>query len=292
MKNYLLALIMLLILSRLSAQSLESIQMNELANMITLEEINDELYISSAFEDINNFTNLNDAKLEAVQSACNRALKYEYGDEYKNMILDLTVEMSNTEIYDCFLNISESYSKGIVLEKTIVNEQYYQVDNNLKYYVEVRVKVGELKGKRDENFRISASLNRDNYRVGEGISIQVKASKECYLYIFNICSNDTVYILFPNKYEQSNYLAFGDTLFIPSRQYSNDSFRAYLPSDMTESMEYVKIVALKEKINLILPTETSNYGSHKTALVNFSNWLITVDLDNFTEINLPFRIFE
>ena len=57
-----------------------------------------------------------------------------------------------------------------------------------------------------------------HYQPNEPIEIGVRSSVDGYLYIFSLNSQGRIAQLFPNKYDQNNFLKGGETLYLPNRR--------------------------------------------------------------------------
>jgi hypothetical protein len=86
----------------------------------------------------------------------------------------------------------------------------------LAYRVQLRANVIKEKGQTDVFFRLTAELNRNVFKEGDLIEIKVTPSKDCYLSIFNILEDETALILFPNRFQQNNFVKANTTFIFPS----------------------------------------------------------------------------
>lgn len=54
--------------------------------------------------------------------------------------------------------------------------------------------------------------------VGDALMLEVVASEDCYLYIFNVGSSGTITMLLPNCFSTDNYIKGGNSFLIPSER--------------------------------------------------------------------------
>ena len=84
-----------------------------------------------------------------------------------------------------------------------------------------------------------------SYKVNDALQIFFKASKSCYVLIYDITPDGKITLLFPNKYDSNNYIAANVTYKIPqSKLYS---LRVQPPN----GKEYIQIIASTTFIPII-----------------------------------------
>ncbi len=120
----------------------------------------------------------------------------------------------------------------------------------LAYKVKIRAQVAKEFGRTDAFFRLEAKANRTVYREGDHIEIQVTPSKDCYLTIFNVLEDETVIVLFPNRFNQNNFIKANTQFIFPG---DNDrkkgiTLEAFLNMDQQKTDEMFHVLALKEPL--------------------------------------------
>ncbi len=86
-------------------------------------------------------------------------------------------------------------------------------------------KVIPINEKPDPTFKVNLKLNRNSFESGDEVIFDIRSTRNCYLTIINLAANDSVYVLFPNKYHSNNYIESKKTLILKSRSQSPDSER-------------------------------------------------------------------
>jgi len=122
--------------------------------------------------------------------------------------------------------------------------------------------------------------------------LSVKSSRDCYLTILNICSNDSVYVIFPNKFRNDNFIKSGELFQLPN---SNDKkiglyFPVNLLQNKNEDFEMIKVIATKQKIDFSSVYSFSAYGTYQSALSDLQKWLLKIPRDEIEEIDLQYFI--
>ena len=232
------------------------------------------------------------AKEIAIQKACKRAIEYFSGIEVSSRIINIQAENQNNILIDNFSSITQQTAQGIIIENEILTNEIINYGNQLITVVTIKVKVDKQKGDNDPSFKINANLSREYYKDGEEMELFVKSSKNCYLTIFNICSNDSVYVIFPNEYRNDNFLKSGELFQLPN---SNDKknglyFPVNLLPNKNEDMEMIKVIATKHKINFSSINSFSAYGTYRSALINLQKWLLRIPRNEIEEVDLQYII--
>lgn len=232
------------------------------------------------------------AKEIAIQKACKRAIEYYSGIEVSGRIVDIQAENQNKILLDNFSSITKQMTQGIILEKKLISEKIVSNENKIEKIVTVKVHVGKQKGEKDPAFQIESNLNREYFKDGEEMELSVKSSKDCYLTILNICSNDSVYVIFPNEYRKDNFIKSGDLFKLPN---SNDkeiglSFPVNLLPNKKEDVEMIKIIATKQKIDFSSLYSFSAYGTYQSTLKDLQKWLLKIPRDEIEEVDLQYFI--
>jgi hypothetical protein len=228
------------------------------------------------------------AKEMAIQRACQLAIEQFAGIEITGRTSLVQVE-SNSEItMDHFSKLTNQVSSGIILEKEILKEENFTVNEGIQKSVTLKLKIGKQQGELDPYFSLDASLNKTYFQEGEELFLRVISTKNCYLTILNIMSDENVTTVFPNQYRKDNFVKAGDVFELPNQSDIKQGimFKVNLLPGKSEDAELIKIIATKEPMNL-------NIGSnYKTALEALHNWLITIPRDQIDEIDLQYFIVE
>lgn len=69
------------------------------------------------------------------------------------------------------------------------------------------------------NFSADIWTNRNNYTIGDSVDVNFRTSRDAYVYIFNTDALGQRTQIFPNWYDQDNFVRGGVTNSIPARNY-------------------------------------------------------------------------
>ena len=232
------------------------------------------------------------AKDFAIQKACKRAIEFYSGLEISGRIINIQAENQDQILIDNFSSITQQTAQGIIIEKEILKDEIISRGNQLLKIVTIKVKVDKQEGEKDHSFQITANLNRDYFKDGEEMELSVKSSKDCYLTILNICSNDSVYVIYPNKFRNDNFIKSGELFQLPN---SNDKkmglyFPVNLLPNKNEDIEMIKVIATKQKIDFSSVYSFSAYGTYQSTLSDLQKWLLNIPRDEIEEVDLQYFI--
>jgi len=233
-----------------------------------------------------------EATEKAIQRACKKAIEYFSGIEVSGRLIGIQAANQDKILLDNFSSITQQTTQGIILEKEIIKEKNISDGNQSKQVVTVKVKVGKQKGEKDPSFEIDANLNREYFKGGEEMELSIKSSKTCYLTILNICSNDSVYVIFPNEYRKNNFVKSGELFHLPNSKDKEIGlyFSVNLLPNKKEDIEMIKVIATKQKIDFSSIYSFSAYGTYQSTFIDLQNWLLKIPRDEIEEVDLQYFI--
>ena len=172
-------------------------------------KLGNDWYQITSFVTISNITP-EEAEKKAIEDALRKAVEHHSGIEINSRSTSFQSETNENIGLDWFSQMTNALSEGVVLEKEVVRSSHKTLLGTLIYEVVVKVKVGQQKGERDSLFKLKANLDRIVYKDGDEVNITVSSTMDCYLYLFNLSSNDSVYVFLPNEHIEDNYLESGE----------------------------------------------------------------------------------
>ena len=254
-----------------------------------LKELRDGWYEVMGMSSLENLT-LEQARRKAQDNACREAIEHFSGVQVSSSSSYVMGESERMDI-DNYFQIINSVSAGLILEKMpLIKPRIIPGSTDIE--VKLKVKVGQQKGKHDPKFKLRSSLDREYYKHGEEMTISVTPSMDCYLNILNFSSNDSVYILFPNKLLKNNFIRSGQTFLLPSEEDRDRGirFRVGLLPGKDEDLEMIKILATKENMPFTALSTISTIGTYESTQSNIIGWIIDIPRDQMTESDLQYWI--
>jgi hypothetical protein len=121
------------------------------------------------------------------------------------------------------------------------------------YNLTVRATATRMAGADDPNFKLQATMDKAVYSDGEAGQLTVTLGEPAYLYIFNVSSDRSISLLFPNRIFKNNYVAPGVFDF-PSLEQQEQGvilrFAAAAGQASQHLREYMEILATKVPLDL------------------------------------------
>ena len=226
------------------------------------------------------------AKEMAIKRACQMAIEQFSGIEVTGRTALIQVESNDEITMDHFSKLTNQISNGVILNKEIIEEENVTENNRIYKRITTKIKVGNQSGEADPFFSLSANLNKIYFQNDEELILNVTPTKDCYLTILNIMSDENVATVFPNQYRKENFVKANE-LFELSNE--NDKklgikFKVHLLPDKTEDTEIIKIIATKEPVSININSDFT------TAFEALQNWLVTIPRDQIEEVDLQYFI--
>jgi len=246
-------------------------------------------------------TTVDDARQMAWNRARQEALSHA-GVEVVGATAGKLQELSaggKSEVYDHFSRFIQTFTRGRITEEKIlfdaVETQVIPGTNQIRavYRVTLSALIEPDTTAPDPAFVINLKLNSDNFREGETISLQLEATQDCYITVFNLYALDSLRIWFPNDVAAENQLRRGDKMNVPPPGAVWDLPLHLLPGK-TMDVESVLVVATKEAVPFP-EWEGSVVGgavAMDRALTTLSGWLAKMPSDQRTETTATYTIIK
>ena len=227
------------------------------------------------------------AKEKAISRALKKIIETYSGMEVSSTSLSILAETNLEMDLDHFSQLTSTMSSGMILEKKILEGKLIGSDF---YTVTLKAKVGKLEGENDPLFKLEADLNRENYQNGDEMIINISSSKDCFVYVFNILSDETVSALLPNQYLEENYLAKGTSIRVPPEKGKITKFRVDLPEGKSQATEMILVLGIKADKNTKSKDFDLNIGDYKMALTQLMEFIMGFPRERVEQVNLPYVI--
>lgn len=198
-------------------------------------------------------------------------------------------------------DIVKAIPYGKVIEKEVIDECVKEMREegkptpSLLYKVKIKAKVIKEKGDIDPYFKIDATLNRNVYKEGDDMLIEVKPAKDCYITIFNILEEEKVLILIPNRYKEDNFVKAHKTLSFPAEDDKRRGIKlkVHVPEERKTTTETIYILALKQPLKFTSKFQEGIFEIYngKTAFINdLIREIIEIPLCDRTERFLQYEV--
>ena len=240
---------------------------------------------------------LEDARRKAFDRAIGSALK-NASFEVVGVSSGGKSETIGGEFYDNFIQFTRTRSKGHILDIDTLYDDSKRIeilggDPVLVYNVEIKAKIKIEKLTADPEFILQLELNQSTFKNGESMTMNLEASKDCYITVLNLYSNDSLLVIFPNQIMSNNTLSGGKSVSIPPRNAYWDLPVGLMPGKKVDS-EAILTIATKKNIPFEMKKYLDRDGlmAQSDALLAINKWLADIDADQRTEAWAIYRIVE
>ncbi len=211
-----------------------------------------------------------------------------------------TIANKKSILTDYFTNINREVSYGQIVEEEMLSDTLIKsdIDTSMPEFfirVRMRLKVATETMHPDPGFELNVSTIPEGRFLKEKDELKFKISttRDCWLYIFNLLSNDSLVVLFPNIYTQNNFLPAGRSIELMPPGFA---FVATLPPGLQQVQEVVFIVATKRRINLPFyhrnqVSDFSQFSLEKFAYIELPKWLVKIRPDERTTFTFDYTVY-
>jgi hypothetical protein len=220
--------------------------------------------------------------------------------------LDITSLMTNLmsetdgDLYEQFAQSGffKSTVSGVITKEKIELDTLDDISSEKGYELQLICNffVVPVEGNRDPGFVINANLAKNMLNDGDELIINLKSSKSCYVYMFNLMADNNVMMIYPNEYMEDNHIKAENNITVP-----DDEIRKYLkfrvgtmPAEEITS-ESIYVVCTKQPIPMIddLPKvgkSLNTFSGDSNSFIKLQRWLTSVPLDQRIEKALIYHV--
>lgn len=166
----------------------------------------------------------------------------------------------------------------------------------LVLHVDMSARVAMDSGKLDPSFKIKLKMNRMVFQSGDEVILNIQPSKDCYISVLNIGADDTVRILFPNKWQTEPFISAGKEIEIPDKSNRSSGLHirvANLPGHRSDN-EMVKVIATKQRMDILSEVDVGSgfglMGTPKMAVEKLMRWLSEIPVSDRAEASVLYTV--
>ncbi|MEA1985897.1 MAG: DUF4384 domain-containing protein [Candidatus Marinimicrobia bacterium] len=231
-----------------------------------------------------------EAEQKAINEARIKAIEYASGVEVNSSTLSIQSKSSFNSLEDYFSQINSLISRGFILEQEILSNITKTDNNILTQEITLKVKVGKQLGKKDPYFNLDAKLNKEHFTEGEKLQVTIKPSKDCYLTLLSVYSNETVGLLLPNQLKD-NFAKENEVYQFPDTK-DNFSIGVSLLPNKSKDSELIMVIASKQKINFSSFDKISSYNTLESSLRTIMQQLVKIPREEIETAFLQYHIYK
>jgi len=235
----------------------------------------------------------------ALLAATQDALEKASGVHVEVDILSLKQERPGMEdIQDLFSRLIRTRIAGKVVDQSDIQYGLIGADPPTRT-VTGRFKIVAETGEPDQDFILDITVNGKGMTPyvtdGEEVVIGLRATRDCYVTVFNFFAHDSMLVAFPNSILRDNHIKADTTYEIfPKSLRDYKTFRAGLLPGRTQDEEMLIAVATKTKRSFPIESDDdSSFGRllHvNTAMLSLHRWLVTIPIDERTDARLIYIV--
>ncbi len=240
---------------------------------------------------------LNQARAEAVRLVAGVKLK----SENLSIRSETMQDQKHVALQEFFASVNRDMAYGHVVKEEILEERMSTFDlqpglqPQVYYYLRLRAQVKLARGEPDPAFAVQVKTDKAVYAEHENMFIEVRATKPCYVYVFNLTANDSLTVLFPNLVLQNNRVHADSTLRLMPEGLE---LEVTLLPGMDRAHELIYVVATKQRFEFAPEWRDRRRASFRTvaspafALIELPRWLANIPLDERADCTASYEVFK
>jgi len=167
---------------------------------------------------------------------------------------------SKTVVYNYVLaeDLVQSIVRGIITDEQILEEGVREVGQQSNeratlYATKLKARVRAVQAERKAEFSLKVALNQTVFREGEEVEVHISSGHDVYLHLFSVGQDDSVTVLFPNRFTQDTLIRAEQQFVFPddNQRAMGIRLRVFPPAGANRATERIKVIATRKKRDLI-----------------------------------------
>lgn len=190
-----------------------------------------------------------------------------------------------------------SISGHIIDEKIMADMMIPLTSGAYGYRIVLEARVIPVKGERDPSLALDLEVNDQVLASGDELIIKVRSTTDGYLYLFDFFADNTVALLFPNKYMNDNRISADQWQEYPSKneRIRGLKYRVAAAKGVATTNETVYAVFSKRRIAdlegfINVPEGYAIFSAGDESFTTFQRWLAEIPLGQRTEKAIQIHI--
>lgn len=241
----------------------------------------------------------NQAQEQALDLARRSAIAEVTGIQIRSLSENVSFQTGD-ELMTEFRQSVSAETSGHIVEESEPVYRPEQVDGNLFQIVcEIRARVALESSQPDPGFEVLVGIpGREDrkFRSGDELVLEVRASRDCWLNIFNVFADGTYALMFPNQEMPEVPLSAGRPLQIPEdEQRERMSIEVSALPDREITQEYILVVATRQERPFLSDRIVELGGGFLDMAAadpsRFARWLLAIPRDQRTQAEVGYYIY-
>jgi len=239
-------------------------------------------------------TTVAEAKARSRDEARRKAIEQAVGTFVKGQRVVYNAQLAE--------DLVRSLVRGIVVEEQVLEEGVRQLRQDsgapaLQYATKLKAKVKPVHVEHKGEFTLKSALNKTVFQEKEEMQITVVPSKDAYIHIFNVGQDDTVTVLFPNRFVLNNFIDAQKELVFPDEAQRTIGIllRVFPPAGANKALEKIKLIATTRKIDLLKGKIREGVyqvypGKDSALVIDLLKELSVLDESEWAETTVPYEV--
>lgn len=205
----------------------------------------------------------------------------------------------NSQVAD---DLVRSIVRGLIVEEQTQEEGLRELGQGtgqtaLQYATKLRAKVKPIRPEHRGDFAVKAALNKSFFQDGEEMQITAIPTRDAHIHIFSVGQDDTVTVLYPNRFVADGFVAAGNELVFPdeAQPILGLQLRVFPPQGSKKELEKIKLIATTKKIDLTKGTIREGVfqvyiGKDSALVTDLLKELARLDESEWAEVTVPCEI--
>lgn len=218
---------------------------------------------------------------------------------FTGLTSELTHQRSSQDVYRSVVEFTRTVCKGRIMKVDTLFDDLERPKGETGpnspwiYRVTLRAYVEPERGETDPAFHLDMALNRTVFRDGDTVVVQLQATKDCYVTLLNLYSNDSLSIILPNSVCRDNHVRAGSAMQIPP---DNQGWSLPIRLLQGRSSDDEALMAIATKTAVLFPAPNSkSFGqliAIGDALTAINKWLLDIDASQRAQSLVTYRIVQ
>ena len=243
-------------------------------------------------------TSPDEARNTLLQILRNKAVKKKVGTEVEivSLLTDVMVSDNNDGLEKtAWSGFFKSTVSGLITDENF-EDRIIPLDDGFKMELSLNAYVQPVVGQRDPSYYLDAFLESDMLKHGEEIKMSIRVSKDSYVYVLNLMSDDNALLIYPNEFMRDNLVRAGNQLTIPGEKYDGKlKLKVGLSPGESFMSESIYVVCTKDKVPMLhnLPKVGKQpiiISKESKSFLELQYWLSKIPLDRRIEKALIYHV--
>ncbi len=206
--------------------------------------------------------------------------------ETSQIVRESEYNNSNNSLFAKYGKIT---TKAKILNRKIIDEKYFV--NNNQIFVTITARIEACEKNYNPQYNIVVNTNRSIFENGDELKLEIESTDDCFITLFLISPDDSLYVLFPLTKRRNNRLEKNDKLELPPYEDQKLKYTMELDNNVESQIDLLKIIATKNRYNFFDFGETTSYGNLRVNFQFILDWINSIPNNEIVEKDIPITVY-